>query len=232
MDISCPHCRAPLSLSAEQQHKLDQALSRLQPNSSLNIKCPQCQKNFPMGPALQKEQKKETRAKSKGGVEPPPPPPLDWLQDENALRDEKMQDIPMALVLYEPGAERDSIASTLKNFGYQIIVEKTSSDALARMRFSRFACIVFHADLESPIQKSPFHIAMCAMNMEQRRNIFYILIGSDLHTLYNLEALAYSANLTVNTNEIPSLDKILRPAILSYEELFGPLLEEINSHCN
>jgi hypothetical protein len=63
--------------------------------------------------------------------------------------------------------------------------------------------------------------------MDRRRYIFYILIGEQFHTLYNLEALAFSANLTVNTADLRHLDIVLRKSIPAYEELFGPMLEEL-----
>ena len=71
---------------------------------------------------------------------------------------------------------------------------------------------------------------MCAMPMEHRRHIFYILTGDSLHTLYNLEALAVSANLTVHSKDIPKLHVILRKAFQAHEELFGPFLEELGVH--
>jgi len=59
---------------------------------------------------------------------------------------------------------------------------------------------------------------------------FYILIGEEFSTLYDLEALSYSANLVVNTQEIPELLTVLRKAIPRYEELFGSLMAELNTY--
>ena len=71
---------------------------------------------------------------------------------------------------------------------------------------------------------------MCNLPMERRRYIFYIIIGDNFHTLYDLEALAYSANLTVNSSDLQHLDIVLRKSIPAYEELFGPFLEELNAY--
>jgi hypothetical protein len=68
------------------------------------------------------------------------------------------------------------------------------------------------------------------MNMSKRRFIFYILIGKEFKTFYNLQALAYSANLVVNDEEVPMFDIILRKTIPEYEELFGPIMEELRHH--
>ena len=84
--------------------------------------------------------------------------------------------------------------------------------------------------MDGTLEQSTFHAYMRSLTMERRRYIFYILIGNDFHTLYNLEALAYSANLTVNSSDLSHLDIVLRKSIPDYEELFGPFLEELNAY--
>jgi hypothetical protein len=54
-------------------------------------------------------------------------------------------------------------------------------------------------------------------------------VGPSFFTLYNLEALANSANLVVNEKELPDLLTILRKAIPQYEELFGTLMAELSA---
>jgi len=55
------------------------------------------------------------------------------------------------------------------------------------------------------------------------------LIGPEFHTLYDLQALAYSANLVVNDSELAQLAIILRTAIPQYEAMFGAIMQEINA---
>ena len=64
--------------------------------------------------------------------------------------------------------------------------------------------------------------------MARRRFIFYVLVGQEFKTLYDLQALAYSANLVVNGMEVTFMGTILRKAIPEYEVLFGPLMEELH----
>ena len=63
--------------------------------------------------------------------------------------------------------------------------------------------------------------------MSRRRYIFYVLIGEQFKTLYDLQALSCSANLVVNDAEIPYIGIVLKKAIPEYEALFGPLMEEL-----
>jgi hypothetical protein len=84
--------------------------------------------------------------------------------------------------------------------------------------------------MEGGLARSVFHAHMRNLAMDRRRSIFYILLSDSLHTLYDLEALACSANLTVNTRDLQYLDMILRKAIPAYEELFGAFLEEMEAY--
>ena len=66
------------------------------------------------------------------------------------------------------------------------------------------------------------------MNMSRRRYIFYVLIGEQFETLYDLQALANSVNLVVNDTDVPFIGTVLKKAIPEFETLFGPLMEELH----
>ena len=46
-------------------------------------------------------------------------------------------------------------------------------------------------------------------------------------THYDLEALAFSANLVINDREMPHLEPVLRKGLQDYEKLFRPLLDAL-----
>ena len=58
--------------------------------------------------------------------------------------------------------------------------------------------------------------------MAKRRHIFYILVGPGFHTLYDLEALARSANVVVNDGDVGHLPTIFRKGRADQEKLFSP----------
>ena len=201
----------------------------------MKLKCPKCSGIINLGkaafpPATTPEQPLPPAQSAPVTVQPPPPPPLDWLSGGEVTDTGKVEDVPMALVLYPAGANRDSIAETLKALGYQLVCTDNQKEAQERMRLVRFACIVYQADMHGSLDASSFHASMCAMSMEHRRHIFYILTSDNLRTLYDLEALAVSANLTVHSKDLPKLHIVLRKAFQAHEELFGPLLEELGIH--
>ncbi|WP_028317783.1 hypothetical protein [Desulfobulbus elongatus] len=224
----CPFCTKPIPLSADQTARLEQALAQLAPDKLLTIKCPLCRSAIALdktGMPPRKSEQPPSRA-----VQPPPPPKLDWLELGLFQNADKVEDVPMALVLHQENEQRKTIGEALESVGYQVVMADTVADAMEGMRFVDFSCIVFHTGLEGTLDRSLFHAHMRNLAMERRRYIFYILIGEQFHTLYNLEALAHSANLTVNSSDLHHLDIVLRKAIPAYEELFGPMLEELGAY--
>jgi hypothetical protein len=220
----CPICLQPLPLTDDQIARLEQALTQLAPDKLLTLKCPVCRK------AISLDQTGLPPQKPSCHVQPPPPPNLDWLEMGLFQNVEKVEDVPMALVLHRDDDQRKRIGEALEAVGYQVCMADTVADAMEGMRFVNFASIIFQTTMEGPLEQSEFHHHMRNLSMDRRRYIFYILIGDQFHTLYNLEALAFSANLTVNSGDLRHLDIVLRKAIPAYEELFGPMLEEMGAY--
>lgn len=225
---SCPHCKSSLKLGEAQQAKLQAALAALEPGKKLTIKCPACQKpilldaNGTAGPAA--------AGPAKPAIAPPGPPDLGWLKEGKIGDDDRAEDMPMALLLFPEGQQLELVRDAIETVGYQVVRAKNVQEAQERMRFVNFACIVLHSRFEGPsLDKSVFHNYIREMTMTRRRYLFYILIGPEFSTLYNLQALAYSANLVVNEKDLLHLGIALRKAIPVYEELFGAYMEELTS---
>jgi len=220
MTSLCPHCGQKLRFSSAQQEQIASAIKKLAAGKKLTIKCPHCQQAIHL-------EKPATRHQKIKGPKPPAPPDLEWLTTGRFAGEEKVEDVPMALVLYKASPERDQIIKAIESVGYQVALADNSDQAREKMQFVRFSCVILHSQLEGNLEQSSFHEYMRTMPMERRRYIFYILIGPEFHTLYNLQALAASANLVVNEGDLQHFDVVLRKAIPEYEELFGPLLEEL-----
>ena len=228
MISNCPHCRVNLTFSDAQLAKLKQALKALEPGSRLTIKCPQCKKKIRLDAGGNAEPAPNSATDA---IKPPAPPDLDWLQTGRFEDEEKVQDVPMALVLHPDPAAMQKVKAAMESVGYRVLTADQVEDAMEQMRFFSFACVAFHADFEpGGLDNSVFHNYMRQMAMERRRYIFYILLGPQFHTLYDLEALAFSANLVVAEQDLQHFDIILRKAIPAYEDLFGPLLEELGAY--
>lgn len=224
MITNCPHCRKTIQFNESQRAKLEQMLKGLEPDKLLTIKCPHCTQS------IQLDNTGSASGPAATGVQPPAPPNLNWLTTGRFEGEEKVEDVPMALMLFNDARRQEIVQNAMESVGYQVKTVYTIHEAIERMRFVNFSCVVFQSEFEGSLEQSTFHDYMQRMPMERRRYIFYILIGSRFHTLYNLEALSYSANLVVNDSDLKYFDVVLRKAIPEYEELFGPILEELGAY--
>ncbi len=223
MISECPGCRKALNLGPEQKAKLKQTLQSMEQGKLLTIKCPFCRYTI----KLDKNGRDKTENSS--AVIPPAPPELSWLTSGVFEMEDKVEDVPTALILYKDSPQRERICKAMESVGYQLIVLDSYHEALERMRFVQVACIIYQDDLDGPLEESPFHLYMRKLPMDRRRYIFYMLIGPHFNSLYDLEALAHSANLTVNIKDLEHMEVILRKVIPDYEKLFGAYMEELSA---
>ena len=223
MTITCQNCNKKLKLSA----KIKQGIERLAPGRTLRLPCPHCKEALVLG-----HDNLDTGVNNPtSSVKPPSPPDIAWLKEGTFEEEEVVEDIPQALILIKPGVIRKSIAKSVESIGYQASFVESGKEAMEKMQFVNYASVILHSGFEEGgLEQSAFHQFMREMSMLKRRFIFYILVGPEFSTLYDLEALTSSANLVVNDREIPELLTILRKAIPRYEDLFGSLMAEISTY--
>ena len=145
----------------------------------------------------------------------PPPPDKDWLADCQDTGDTtRAANIPAALVAIVADQRRIQAVDTLKRMGYRVDLALGADEGLELLCEADRA----FADLHRTIRQFP---------PGRRRLTFYAIVGPRLHTLYDLEALAFSANLVINDREMPHLEPVLRKGLQDYEKLFRPLLDAL-----
>ncbi len=234
--MRCPNCHVELKFSDAHRQKISEALAKLGPGKSIKVTCPQCRQPFALdGKAWQaaagQRPAAPTPPPAAAAIDPPPPPDISWLSGGDFDREEAIEDVPAAMVLIPDEAQRQQVAATFTELGYQPLEFATAETAIERMRFAAIGAVVLHTAFEGrPLAESAFHRHMCRMGMAQRRYVYYILVGPDLHTLYDLEALALSANLVVNERDLGHLDVIVRKGLADYEDLFGPYLAALQEY--
>jgi hypothetical protein len=235
MIVNCQKCGKNFELP----QKIAENVRGLAAGKTLHIKCPLCSGTISLDAGMEslspiagkKGRGRPGEAKPTRFVTPPAPPDISWLKDGRYEGKETIEDVPMALILMPESPVRETVINALESIGYKAELVASIDEAIEKIQFVEYACIVLHSLYESRgINANEFHRHMCAMNMSKRRFIFYILIGKEFKTFYNLQALAYSANLVVNDQEVPKFGVILRKAIPEYEELFGPIMEELRHH--
>lgn len=231
MEIICQACGKSHKSSA----KLEASLENLDPGKKLRLKCSGCGQAILIGRELI-ENNDVDEALGIGGnrelrkikVKPPEPPDTSWLEDGVFEEEDVVSDIPQALVLMPEGEGREQVMKALTGLGYRAEMADDTDHALEKMQFFNYSSIVMHSRFSGKnLSENRFHDFLGVMNMSRRRYIFYIIVGPEFKTFYNLEALSNSANLVVNEKDTPHFGIILRKAIPEYEELFGPYMEEL-----
>ncbi|MCL1980450.1 MAG: hypothetical protein FWG62_05195 [Proteobacteria bacterium] len=159
-------------------------------------------------------------------IVPPSPPDMSWLANASSGGQlEQADDAPLALLALSGKAQQKLITQTLAKMGYATTTASSAMQVLEQLRTNTYHLIFCSAD-------APFktvHRFVNQLTTNRRRRIYFVLVGADLHTLYDLEALVLSANLVINSQDLPSLELILSKGLRDYEQLFGPLLETLGS---
>jgi len=232
MIVNCPHCSKQLKLS----DKVRDSLQLLEPGRKIKVKCINCGTPFGIDKSMQavgpgqKSTQETAGSAGAAGVKPPSPQSIEWLKDGTFQDKEVVEDIPSALLLIKEGEYRNAVEQAVKTLGYRVESASDVQDAMEKMRFVNYAAVFLHTGFEpGGIRNGQFHQYMRDMNMNRRRYIFYVLVGEQFSTLYDLQAMASSANVVVNDAEIPYIATVLKKAIPEYEELFGPLMEELQA---
>jgi len=157
---------------------------------------------------------------------PPKPPDTGWLSSDSP----STGDTPLALVLMKKGPDRETLADAFSRNGYRLEYPETADDGIQRMLHRNYEAVALHVSFEGVgLAESTFHRYMRHLDMEKRRGILYVLVGRELHTLYDLQALAHSANAVVNHGDVNHMSTILMEVKNDYEELFGYYVEMLRA---
>jgi len=237
----CPHCEKTLQLNEAQQDKIRAALAKMQSGGTLKVGCPHCKQAIRLNKngslageknVVQQEAgdaSPSAPSKSPAAIEPPMYPDISWLVDGIYKDKEVVVDVLKVLILMPDGPEKDLVAKAFTDVGYFAEFPESAEDAMAQMRFVPVAAVVLHTEFDGGPSISKFHKYMENMPMSKRRLIYYVLVGKEFSTLYDLEALTCSANIVVNDTEIEHIDIILNKGMQDYAELFGPYLESLKA---
>ena len=109
----------------------------------------------------------------------------------------------------------------LQNLKFEVKISPSESDAIESISLYSFSVLIY----ENSLGFFDFEHYMRNLSGDKRRNLLYVIIGPELKTLYDLQALNLSTNLVVNSNDIQYLDIILKKGFQDYEALFRPYIE-------
>ncbi len=222
MVIQCPHCGKQLKAG----DKFIQTVKSLPSGEKAKVKCTQCEKPFGVDKTMLKA---VGVVAGRSEVRPPEAPDLGWLDSDLFDEEEMVEELPLVMLLIRDEEKRKLVSRAFETLGYRVELVNSSEEAIEKMRFVVYSAVVFHEGFESgDFRSNPMHVHVSTMEMGRRRQMLYILLGKSFKTMYDLEALSYSANIVVNEKELSKFSIILRKAVMEYEALFGPIIEELH----
>ncbi len=174
-------------------------------------------------------QKKELSAHQQAGeVRPPMSPDISWLSGGEKVVKQMVEGRPPALLVVPPGEVRDVLIREIDKLNYRIEEAADADDAVNKVINTSYELVICHSNYEKGgLDTARFHGYLSRLPMTRRRDIFYVLVGEEMKTLYNLQALACSANLVVNDAEVGHIGTFLPKVIEEYRQFLTPLLEEL-----
>ncbi len=221
MVIQCPHCGKQLKAG----EKFIQTVQSLPEGDKAKVKCVRCGQPF----GIDNTMLSGDDVKGKTGVKPPEPPDLGWLDSDIFAEEKDVEELPLVMILVKDEEKKTVISQAFEAIGYRVETAGSSREAIEKMQFVLYAAVVLDEDFEpGDLSQNPLHIFMSELNMSRRRQVLYMLVGKKFRTTYDLEALSYSANMVINEQELPKFSILLRKAVVDYESLFGPIIEELN----
>jgi len=178
-------------------------------------------------PDLTLEKKQETKSRR---LEPPPPPDTSWIKEPDLDSDSDSADeLVSALTAFSHESNSDLAGKCIVQLGYRVDRAESAAEALTRLESSNYQLVICSTEIPS---FNSLHEYLCRLSPARRRHMIYALVGPDLHTLYDLEALSLSANVVINSKHLIHLKKILVKVLRDHETLFGPFLAAIRSKTN
>ena len=156
----------------------------------------------------------------------PPPPDHGWLLEGMRGEDTNQSLIHLtALVIIADDHDRAIAEKILSKMGYIVQKESSAPSALQKLQAVQYNVIL----CETETAHKDIHKHICNFPPNKRRLTYFAAIGPRFHTLYDLEALALSANVVINNKDLEHLEKILHKGFFDYEKLFGPLLDTLSA---
>lgn len=158
-------------------------------------------------------------------TKPPPPPDISWLQD-GLLEDatDLNEALRSALVVIPDEQNRLHATKALTSLQYTVETAATVVEAIEAVKTNPYTIVIY----DTASEMSEFHNHICWLPPTRRRAIYYVIIGENLNTLFNLEALSLSANLVIRDCDVQYLEKILEKGFQDYEDLYSPYMEALN----
>lgn len=125
-----------------------------------------------------------------------------------------------------PEDNRELIARSLAENGYQVFVAQDTRQAVDRMRENQLDVVLLDPRFDPAEQGTVFvSREVNILRPAQRRRLFFVLLSPSLRTMDAHTAFLNNVNAIINVNEIEELPQVIEHGVREYNELY----KEFNS---
>jgi len=116
---------------------------------------------------------------------------------------------------------RENVARSLSENGYQVFVATDTRQAVDRMRENLLDLVLLDSRFD-PVEQGAVFVTreVNILRPAQRRRLFFVLLSPQLRTLDNHAAFLNNVNAIINANEIDDLPKVLEHRLRAYNDLY------------
>jgi len=218
MQVTCNACDKSINVPDEKVPK-DQAFT---------LTCPSCKNKIRVDQHLKPSE-----------PEPPPEPESDEINTFAFVSSEGFEEDDEVLEIYDENdkvalvldhAHEDTWIETLSNLGYKLQSAKSPEHAVHKIKFTEFDLIVLHDEFgDVPLEENAAYRYLTEMPMAQRRKIFFILSGKNYKSTSNMEAYAFSVNVTINDKDFEKIPIILKKTINDNDNFYKIFKETLKA---
>lgn len=216
MEITCDHCSSKLSVADE----------KLPEGKAAAIRCPKCKNKI----SIDLKNRQPTSGLAKDSKPAPnafnfdegtddydaAERPFDFLEEEGNT----------ALICENDPDIIKQITIVLGIMDYSITTAESVRDALKKMKYHTYNMILVNETFDgSDPDANGLLVYLERLTMDVRRNIFVGMLTRRFASMDNMAALLKSVNITINTKDINSLDRILARGI-NENDLFYAIFKE------
>jgi predicted Zn finger-like uncharacterized protein len=128
---------------------------------------------------------------------------------------------PRKALICVPEDNREPIARSLAEDGYQVFVAHDTRQAVDRMRENQLDVVLLDSRFD-PVEQGPVFVTreVNILRPAQRRRLFFVLLSPSLRTMDAHTAFLNNVNAIINVNEVDELPKLIEHRVREYNELY------------
>lgn len=211
MDIVCNSCGSKFKIRDE----------KLPVNQIVRITCPKCKQKITVDTGRHRDEVDlEEKKPDKKAL-----PGYDDFANPLGFTEGGVR---LALILDEDDMHKVDIDLAINELSYKAISASSIPEAMEKLLLHHFDLIVLSDEFDGKdIASSPITNHLNKISMSTRRQIFLVLIGDKFETMDNMTAFAASANLVVNSSDLPDLTLILKKAMNDNNQFYKVFMDTL-----